>query len=65
VRRYVVGRETNSKIRAQQFQFVPGSSDPPGPGTNSAGLGIFRYETRGGRDSLKLMRLSLTRRVTR
>ena len=26
--------------------FVPGgSSDPPGPGTNAAGLGIFRYET--------------------
>ena len=48
VRRYVTGRETNSKTRAQQFQFVPGSSDPPGPGTNSAGLAIFRYETRCG-----------------
>jgi D-alanyl-D-alanine carboxypeptidase len=48
VRRYVAGRETNSKTRAEQFQFVPGSSDPPGPGTNSAGLGIFRYETRCG-----------------
>ncbi len=48
VRRYVAGRETNSKTGAQQFQFVPGSSDPPGPGTNGAGLGIFRYETRYG-----------------
>jgi len=49
VRRYVAGRETNSKTHAQQFQFVPGgSSDPPGPGTNSAGLAIFRYETRCG-----------------
>jgi D-alanyl-D-alanine carboxypeptidase len=28
---------------------VPGgSSDPPGPGINSAGLAIFRYETRCG-----------------
>ncbi|MDQ3862743.1 MAG: beta-lactamase family protein [Actinomycetota bacterium] len=25
-----------------------GSSEPPGPGKNSAGLGIFRYETRCG-----------------
>ena len=49
VRRYVAGRETNSKTHAEQFQFVPGgSSDPPGPGTNSAGLAIFRYETRCG-----------------
>src|SRR5262245_41876068 len=48
VRRYVAGEETNAKTRAQQFQFIPGSSDPPGPGTNSAGLAIFRYETRCG-----------------
>jgi D-alanyl-D-alanine carboxypeptidase len=49
VRRYVAGRETDSKTHAQQFQFVPGgSSEPPGPGTNSAGLAIFRYETRCG-----------------
>jgi D-alanyl-D-alanine carboxypeptidase len=27
---------------------VPGSSSPPGPGTNSAGLAIFRYKTRCG-----------------
>lgn len=25
--------------------FRPGSSSPPGPGTNAAGLGIFRYRT--------------------
>ncbi len=49
VRRYVAGSETNSKTHAQQFQFVQGgSSEPPGPGTNSAGLAIFRYETRCG-----------------
>jgi D-alanyl-D-alanine carboxypeptidase len=49
VRRYVAGRETDSKTHTQQFQFIPGgSSEPPGPGTNSAGLAIFRYETRCG-----------------
>jgi len=49
VRRYVAGRETDSETHAQQFQFIPGgSSEPPGPGTNSAGLAIFRYETRCG-----------------
>jgi D-alanyl-D-alanine carboxypeptidase len=49
VRRYVAGRETDSKTHAEQFQFIPGgSSDPPGPGNNSAGLAIFRYETRYG-----------------
>jgi len=32
----------------QQLQFVPGSSSPPGPGTNSAGLALFRYRTRCG-----------------
>jgi D-alanyl-D-alanine carboxypeptidase len=32
----------------EQLQFVRGSSSPPGPGTNSAGLAIFRYKTRCG-----------------
>jgi D-alanyl-D-alanine carboxypeptidase len=32
----------------QQLRFVPGASSPPGPGTNAAGLGIFRYRTRCG-----------------
>jgi D-alanyl-D-alanine carboxypeptidase len=32
----------------EQMQFVPGSSSPPGPGTNSAGLALFRYESRCG-----------------
>lgn len=32
----------------EQLRFVPGSSSPPGPGTNSAGLAIFRYKTRCG-----------------
>ena len=32
----------------EQLQFVRGSSSPPGPGINSAGLAIFRYQTRCG-----------------
>jgi D-alanyl-D-alanine carboxypeptidase len=33
----------------EQLRFVPGgTSDPPGPGRNAAGLGIFRYRTRCG-----------------
>jgi D-alanyl-D-alanine carboxypeptidase len=29
----------------QQMRFVPGSSSPPGPGANAAGLALFRYTT--------------------
>jgi D-alanyl-D-alanine carboxypeptidase len=29
----------------EQMTFVPGSSSPPGPGTNAAGLALFRYTT--------------------
>ncbi len=33
----------------QQMQFFPGGeSSPPGPGRNSAGLALFRYQTRCG-----------------
>jgi D-alanyl-D-alanine carboxypeptidase len=32
----------------EQLRFVRGSSSPPGPGTNSAGLAIFRYRSRCG-----------------
>jgi D-alanyl-D-alanine carboxypeptidase len=31
-----------------QMTFVPGSSSPPGPGTNAAGLALFRYTTKCG-----------------
>jgi D-alanyl-D-alanine carboxypeptidase len=31
--------------RGLEGAFRPGASSPPGPGRNSAGLGIFRYET--------------------
>jgi D-alanyl-D-alanine carboxypeptidase len=49
VRGYVGSDLFDLKTRARQRQvFEGGSSDPPGPGKNSAGLGIFRYETRCG-----------------
>lgn len=32
----------------EQLRFTPGSSSPPGPGVNAAGLAIFRYTTRCG-----------------
>ncbi|ADB50828.1 serine hydrolase domain-containing protein [Conexibacter woesei] len=32
----------------EQLRFVRGSSSPPGPGANAAGLAIFRYTTRCG-----------------
>jgi len=48
IRAYAGGVLTTPVLHARQFQFRPGSSEPPGPGTNEAGLGIFRYATRCG-----------------
>jgi D-alanyl-D-alanine carboxypeptidase len=49
IRGYVGGRLFDSQTQAQQRRVVEGgSSEPPGPGKNSAGLGIFRYDTRCG-----------------
>ena len=46
VRGYVGGELFGRRIQAEQRRVVQGgSSEPPGPGKNSAGLGIFRYET--------------------
>jgi D-alanyl-D-alanine carboxypeptidase len=45
MRAYVRGTLTDPVTRSRQFQFVPGASGPPGPGTNSAGLAIFQYRT--------------------
>ncbi len=45
VRAYVGGALFNRATRTRQFSFVPGSSGPPGPGTNAAGLGVYRYRT--------------------
>jgi D-alanyl-D-alanine carboxypeptidase len=49
IRGYVCSQLFNLQTRAKQRQIVEGGgSEPPGPGKNSAGLGVFRYETRCG-----------------
>lgn len=49
VRSYVGGELFDAPTRSQQLQVIEGAdSEPPGPGKNSAGLGIFRYETECG-----------------
>jgi D-alanyl-D-alanine carboxypeptidase len=48
MRAYVSGQLFNAATQHQQLQFVPGDSGPPGPGTNSAGLAVFRYQTSCG-----------------
>ncbi len=48
IRAYAGGVGLDASARSAQLRFVDGSSEPPGPGTNSAGLGIFRYRTRCG-----------------
>jgi D-alanyl-D-alanine carboxypeptidase len=48
VRGYAAGATTDAPTKAAQFDFVKGHSEPPGPGTNTAGLAIFRYKTRCG-----------------
>ncbi len=45
---YVGGATIDGRTRARQFQFRAGSSEPPGPGENAAGLGVFRYRTACG-----------------
>jgi D-alanyl-D-alanine carboxypeptidase len=35
-------------VQRRQMAWVAGTSEPPGPGGNSAGLAIFRYRTRCG-----------------
>jgi D-alanyl-D-alanine carboxypeptidase len=47
-RSYLGGELFDGRLQKRQFDFVSGSSSPPGPGTNSAGLGVFRYRTRCG-----------------
>ncbi len=48
MRAYLGRRLFGAAERRQQMRFVRGSSSPPGPGRNSAGLGIFRYRSRCG-----------------
>jgi D-alanyl-D-alanine carboxypeptidase len=48
VRGYVSGKTTDAAPHAAQLTFMPGSSEPPGPGENAAGLALFRYTTQCG-----------------
>jgi D-alanyl-D-alanine carboxypeptidase len=48
IRAYAGPRFLKASTRAAQRAFVPGSSEPPGPGTTEAGLALFRYTTRCG-----------------
>jgi D-alanyl-D-alanine carboxypeptidase len=48
VRGYAGARLFSRRVQLRQLQVVLGSSGPPGPGENFAGLGIFRYRTRCG-----------------
>jgi D-alanyl-D-alanine carboxypeptidase len=45
IRAYASGRLIDKRTAEQQFHFVPGNSEPPGPGINEAGLALFRYST--------------------
>ncbi|HJZ61461.1 MAG TPA: serine hydrolase domain-containing protein [Miltoncostaeaceae bacterium] len=47
-RGYLGGRLFGPAVRAQQRRFVPGGSEPTGPGANAAGLALFRYSTSCG-----------------
>ncbi len=49
VRGWAGGALVDAPTRAAQYTFVVGgSSEPPGPGANDAGLALFRYRTRCG-----------------
>jgi D-alanyl-D-alanine carboxypeptidase len=49
IRAYVGGRLFSAKVRSKQRRVIEGgSSEPPGPGKNAAGLALFRYETKCG-----------------
>jgi D-alanyl-D-alanine carboxypeptidase len=50
IRGYVGGELFGEEVRDQQQRlFIPAAtSDPPGPGENSASLGLFRYQTECG-----------------
>ena len=48
IRGYLAPLFFSRHTQAAQLRFVPGDSGPPGPGTNAAGLAIFRYTTRCG-----------------
>jgi D-alanyl-D-alanine carboxypeptidase len=48
IRDYLAPLFFTRQTQGAQLSFVPGSSSPPGPGTNSAGLAVFKYVTSCG-----------------
>jgi len=48
IRAYVAGTLVDQATHQAQFSFRAGTSEPPGPGENSAGLAVFRYQTSCG-----------------
>ncbi|MBK5117874.1 MAG: peptidase S12, partial [Thermoleophilia bacterium] len=49
IRGYAGGALFGGPTRAAQYTFIPeANSEPTGPGKNSAGLALFRYETNCG-----------------
>jgi D-alanyl-D-alanine carboxypeptidase len=48
IRGYAGAHLFSRAVQQRQLHFVAGSSEPIGPGTNAAGLAIFRYRTRCG-----------------
>ncbi|MFJ5779126.1 serine hydrolase domain-containing protein [Streptomyces sp. NPDC093094] len=48
IRGYAGGSLYGPRVVREQRRWIPGASEPAGPGRNSAGLALFRYETRCG-----------------
>ena len=49
IRAYANGRLIERSTKLQQRSFIPGhGGEPPGPGKNSAGLALYKYETNCG-----------------
>ncbi|MER5198657.1 serine hydrolase domain-containing protein [Streptomyces sp. NPDC002755] len=48
IRGYASGALYGKGVVREQRRWIAGSSEPAGPGRNTAGLGIFRYTTRCG-----------------
>ncbi|MFJ9121417.1 serine hydrolase domain-containing protein [Streptomyces sp. NPDC102394] len=48
IRGYAGGRLYGPDVVRQQRHWIDGASEPAGPGSNSAGLALFRYSTRCG-----------------
>ncbi len=47
-RGYVRAKMFSKRMKRAQRSWVTGSSSPPGPGANKAGLGLFKYNTKCG-----------------